>query len=31
MMQEGMLVQETLALQAEPFVRDTIAKYDILL
>jgi hypothetical protein len=29
--QEGMIVQETLALQAGPFIRETVAKYDILL
>jgi hypothetical protein len=31
MVQEGTFVQETLAMQAEPFVRETVAKHDILL
>jgi hypothetical protein len=31
MVQEGTFVRETLALQAEMFVQETIAKHDILL
>jgi hypothetical protein len=31
MVQEGSFVRETLALQAGPFVWETVAKYDILL
>jgi hypothetical protein len=31
MVQEETFVRDTLALHARPFVRETIAKYDILL
>jgi hypothetical protein len=29
MVQEGLFVRETLALQAGPFVQETVAKHDI--